>query len=92
MCAGCIDWLPNGRLLVVSGRTARVLRADDDGPLVVHADLSGLGSVFNEIVVDGRGNAYVNGGPDPAVGGQGAGSGIIALVRPDGPAPGSGRP
>src|SRR5258708_17840725 len=61
-----IDWLPDGRLLVVSGRTARVLHAKDDGPLAVHADLSGLGSVFNEIVVDGRGDAYVNGGPPPA--------------------------
>ena len=81
-----IDWLPDGRLLVVSGRTARVLHAKDDGPLAVHADLSGLGSVFNEIVVDGRGDAYVNGGPDPAPGGQDAGSGIIALVRPDGSA------
>jgi sugar lactone lactonase YvrE len=38
---------------------------------VTHADLSGVADGWNEIVVDGRGNAYVNGG-------------IIALIRPDG--------
>jgi len=57
-----IDWLPDGRLLVVSGPEALLLREEPDGPLVIHADLTGLDSMFNEIVVDGRGNAYVNGG------------------------------
>jgi len=56
-----IDWLPDGRLLVVSGREALLLRQEPDGSLVTHADLTGLDSMFNEIVVDGRGNAYVNG-------------------------------
>jgi sugar lactone lactonase YvrE len=68
-----IDWLPDGRLLVVSGQEALVLRQEPGGALVTHADLTGLDSVFNEIVVDGRGNAYVNGG-------------IVALVAPDGSA------
>ena len=49
------DWLPDGRLLVVAG--TRLLRQEPDGSLVTHADLSGLGSVFNELVVDARGNA-----------------------------------
>jgi sugar lactone lactonase YvrE len=66
-----IDWLPDGRLLVVSGQEALLLRQEPGGPLVTHADLTGLDSVFNEIVVDGRGNAYVNGG-------------IIALADADG--------
>ncbi len=56
-----IDWLPDGRLLAVSGREARLLRQEPDGSLVTHADLSAIGSIFNELVVDGRGNAYVNG-------------------------------
>jgi sugar lactone lactonase YvrE len=56
-----IDWLPDGRLLVVSGPEALLLRQEPDGSLVTHADLTGLGDYFNEIVVDGRGNAYVNG-------------------------------
>src|SRR2546430_16065711 len=56
-----IDWLPDGRLLVVSGPEALLLRREPDGSLATHADLSRFGPVFNEIVVDGRGNAYVNG-------------------------------
>jgi sugar lactone lactonase YvrE len=57
-----IDWLPDGTLLVVSGREALVLRLERDGSLVTHADLNSIDSVFNEIVVDGRGNTYVNSG------------------------------
>jgi sugar lactone lactonase YvrE len=72
----CIDWLPDGRLLIVSGRESVLLRREPDGTLVTHADLRGLSDkAWNEIVVDGRGNAYVNGGP-----------GIIALVTADGSA------
>jgi sugar lactone lactonase YvrE len=56
-----IDWLPDGRLLVVSGREALLLRMQADGSLLTHADLSVVDSLFNEIVVDGRGNTYVNG-------------------------------
>src|SRR5215207_7918360 len=37
-----IDWLRDGRLLVVSGPEARRLRREPDGSLVTHADLSGL--------------------------------------------------
>src|SRR5438876_2291157 len=70
----CIDWLPDGRLLIVSGREGLLLRREGDGALVNHADLRGLaGGGWNEIVVDGRSNVYINGGP-----------GIIALVGSDG--------
>jgi sugar lactone lactonase YvrE len=59
----CIDWLPDGRLLVVSGREGLLLRRDSGGSLMTHADLTGLSrNVWNEIVVDGRGNAYINTG------------------------------
>jgi sugar lactone lactonase YvrE len=69
----CIDWLHDGRLLVVSGRAGLVLRREPDGTLLTHADLRSLADgAWNEIVVDGRGNIYVNGGP-----------GVIALVTPD---------
>ena len=69
----CIDWLPDGRLLIVSGREGLLLRRERDGSLVTHADLRGLSDKgWNEIVVDGRGNAYINGGPG------------IALLTPDG--------
>jgi sugar lactone lactonase YvrE len=58
----CIDWTPDGRLLIVSGPEAVVLRREPDGSLVTHADLSAVSDgTWNELVVDGRGNAYVNG-------------------------------
>lgn len=82
----CLDWLPDGRLLVVSGREGRLLRREPDGSLVTHADLGGLSRhPWNEIVVDGRGNAYVNNTGFDFPGGEFA-PGTIALVRPDGSA------
>ena len=54
-----IDWLPDGRLLMTG---AELTRQEQDGSLVRHADLSALTDHWNEIVVDGRGNIYVNGG------------------------------
>jgi sugar lactone lactonase YvrE len=70
-----IDWLPDGDMLVVDGTQRLLLRQHvPGGPLEVVADLSGPGSApLNELVVDSRGNAYVNGA-----------SGIVLLVRPDG--------
>jgi len=83
----CIDWLPDGRLLVVSGREGLLLRREPDGTLVTHADLTGLSAhAWNEIVVDGRGNAYVNGIGFDLLGGGEFAPGIVALVTPDGSA------
>jgi sugar lactone lactonase YvrE len=78
-----IDWLPDGRLLVVAGNEQRLLRQEPDGSLVDHVDLSGLPGGLNEIVVDGRGTIYVNGGEDfhPE---EGAAPGFIAAITPDG--------
>ena len=60
----CVDWLPDGRLLVVSGHEGLLLRRERDGSLVTHADLSTVSDppAGNELVVNGRGNAYINGG------------------------------
>src|ERR671930_1607651 len=80
----CIDWLPDGRLLIVSARDRLLLRREPDGSLVTHADLTSLSDhPWNEIVIDGRGNAYLNniGFDFPA--GEFA-PGILALVTPDG--------
>jgi len=54
----CSAWLPDGRLLIVSSAEGRLLRREPDGSLVTHAELGAAG--WNDIVVDGRGNAYVN--------------------------------
>lgn len=76
-----LDWLPDGRLLIVS---SGLQRREPDGSLVTHADLSGLGPAWNEIVVDGRGNAYVNQAGFDLMSGAEPASGTIALVTPDG--------
>ena len=69
-----IDWLPDGRLLVVDGPRQLLLRQEHDGTIATAADLSAQGSgPFNELVVDTAGNAYVNGG-----------GGSVVLVRADG--------
>ena len=68
-----IDWLGDGRLIIISASNQPLLRMEPNGSLVPHADLSSLRvKTWNEIVIDGRGNIYINGGD------------IIALVSPDG--------
>ena len=80
-----IDWLPDGRLLIVSGPEGLLLRREPDRSLVTQADLSGLTHhSWNEIVVDGRGNTYVNSICFDFMGGGEFAPGIIALVSPDG--------
>jgi sugar lactone lactonase YvrE len=84
----CVDFLPDGRLLVVSAREGLLLRREPDGSLVTHVDLSGLAEKehpWNEVVVDGRGNAYINNQGFDFPGGEFA-PGTIALVTTDGSA------
>src|SRR5881409_2947412 len=35
----CLDWLPDGRLLIVSGREGLLLHREADGALATHANL-----------------------------------------------------
>jgi sugar lactone lactonase YvrE len=81
----CVDWLPDGSLLVVSGNDGRLLRRAPDGSLVTHGDLSRLSEppAGNELVVDRHGNAYVNGGQAL---GEDSSTGIVAMVSLDGSA------
>jgi sugar lactone lactonase YvrE len=82
-----IDWLPDGRLLIVSGPEGVILRREPDGSLVTHADLTSLSDRgWNEIVVDGRGSAYVNGGGFDLMSGEPFAPGIVAVLTPDGSA------
>jgi SMP-30/Gluconolactonase/LRE-like region len=84
----CADWLPDGRLVVVSTRDGQLLRQEPDGSLVTHADLATASSppAGNELVVDACGNAYVNGGGFNLAAGEPFAPGIIALATPDGSA------
>jgi sugar lactone lactonase YvrE len=76
-----IDWLPDGRLLVTG---KELLRREPDGSMVRHADLSGIAEGWNEIVVDGWGNIYLNSIRFAFLSGAQPTSGVIALVAPDG--------
>ncbi|MDP3854876.1 SMP-30/gluconolactonase/LRE family protein [Phenylobacterium sp.] len=80
----CIDFLADGRLLIVSSAQRRVVRREPDGSMSLYAELGGLlDKPWNEIVVDGRGNAYVNSIGFNFPEGEYA-TGVIALVTPDG--------
>ncbi len=81
----CVDWLPDGRLLIVSSRDGLLLRREPDGSVVTHADLSGVSDrSWNEMVVDGRGNIYVNGAGFDLMAGEKFAPGLVALVTHDG--------
>ncbi len=87
----CFDFLPDGTPLIVSGPQKALLRQSADGSLVTYADLSALSDYGgNDIVVDGRGNAYVNNvNYDARAGSPSSGDvapGFVALVSPAGEA------
>jgi len=73
----CLEWLPDGRLLVTG--EDKILYQDGE----VHADLSGQATSLNEIVLDARGNIYVN-DVGFRFGEEDFPTGSILLVTPDG--------
>src|SRR5690242_21136801 len=81
-----LGFLPDGRLLIVSMRDGLLLRREHDGRLVAHADLSNLSRYpWSDMVVDGRGNAYIGNLGFNFPGGEFA-PGILVVVTPDGEA------
>jgi sugar lactone lactonase YvrE len=79
-----IDFLPGGRLLIVSVNDAKLLRHEADGSLTTYADLAPVSKKpWGDMVVDGRGNAYVGNLGFDFPGGEFA-PGSIGLVTPDG--------
>jgi sugar lactone lactonase YvrE len=80
-----IDWLPDGPMLITAG--SLILRLEPDGSVATHADLGELTEFgWNEIVVDGQGNAFVNGPGFDMMGGGEFAPGGIAVLRPNGSA------
>ncbi|TDW14368.1 SMP-30/gluconolactonase/LRE family protein [Kribbella kalugense] len=71
-----IEWLPDGRMLTTGDRLRRY---EPDGSVTVLAE-----QVANEIVVDARGNVYLNGADFDFAGGEAPKPGWIKLVTPDG--------
>ena len=74
----CTAWLPDGRLVIVSSQAGKLLRLEPDGSVVTHADLGETG--WNDIVVDGRGHAYVNRVGFDMMAGAAFKPGFVALV------------
>ena len=82
----CTDWLPDGRLLLVSVGDSLLLRREQDGTLHTHADLtSATAGGWNDIVVDSRGHAYVDNVADAFTGGDPK-AGTVVLITADGTA------
>lgn len=77
----CTAWMPDGTLAIVSSPDGRLLR-HDAGRVTTYAELGRPG--WNDIVVDGRGHAYVNrAGFDPMAGEEFR-PGTVVLVATDG--------
>ena len=80
-----LGWLPDGRMLVVSMRDARLLRREPDGTLVTHADLGAhVGGYPNDMVVDAQGRAYVGNFGFDLMGGAPVATAALLRVDPDG--------
>jgi sugar lactone lactonase YvrE len=76
-----IDWLPDGRLLVLA---SELRAATSEGRLVAHGNLAAAPSGWNELVVHRRGSVYVNQVGFDMMGGAPPQSGTIARIDPDG--------
>ena len=80
-----IDFLPDGSLLVMSSSDGLLKRREPDGTLVTYADLSNFNyHSWNEVVVDGRGNIYVNCVAFDFMKTEKFVPGIIVLITPNG--------
>lgn len=78
----CGAWLPDGRLLIVASAQRQLLRREPDGSLATHAELDGPG--WNDIVADGRGNAYLNSVGFDMAAGEEPRPGHVVLATPQG--------
>ena len=76
-----VDWLPDGRTVLTA--VEGVVAAGEDGSL---SSYGATGQAWNEIVVDPRGNTFVNSPGFDLMGGEPPRAGTVWVVRPDGAA------
>ena len=80
-----LGWLPDGRLLVVSMRDSKLMRREESGDLVEHADLAPYVTGHpNDMVVDEQGRAYVGNFGFDLMAGAPISSATLVRVDPDG--------
>lgn len=80
-----LGWLPDGRLLVVSMKDQLLLRREESGALVTHADLASFSTGhLNDVVVDAQGRAYVGNFGFDLMSGGAVGTASLVRVDPDG--------
>ena len=80
-----LGWLPDGRMLIVSMKDRKVMRLEENGELVVHADIwQHCAGHANDMVVAPNGDAYVGNFGFDLMGGADYKSAGLVLVKPDG--------
>jgi sugar lactone lactonase YvrE len=80
-----LGWLPDGRMLVVSMRDRKVLRQEQSGELVEHADLSHVATGHvNDMVVAASGIAYAGNFGFDLMAGDPFKATPLARIDPDG--------
>lgn len=80
-----LGWLPDGRLLFVSMRDAKVMRREADGSVVVHADVATeVAGHPNDMVVDAEGRAWLGNFGFDLMGGADVAPTVLLRVDPDG--------
>jgi sugar lactone lactonase YvrE len=83
----CFDFLPDGRLVLVSNQEGALLTREPDGSLTPYADLSTISTLgCNDVVVDGRGYVFVNSPNFDFAAGPPVGAvqpGVVGVVTPD---------
>jgi sugar lactone lactonase YvrE len=80
-----LGWLPDGRLVIVSMTDRKLLTLEADGSLAEYADLGGVATHdCNDMVIDGKGRAYVGNFGSELVLPNPPAAASLALVTPDG--------
>lgn len=80
-----LGWLPDGRLVYVSMKDRKVMRREDDGALVVHADVTDhVTGHPNDMVVDHLGRCWLGNFGFDLMGGADIETAALLRIDPDG--------